>query len=88
VVVPAPAVQAGQSGTYVFVVRPDLTVEARAVMAGQQVDGSVVVEKGLEAGERVVTDGQIRLVPGARVELRPELGASPSSAAAAAAGRS
>jgi len=75
VVVSAPAIQTGQAGTFVFVVRADLTVETRAVVTGQEVDGSVIVEKGLEAGERVVTDGQIRLVPGARVELKPPVGA-------------
>jgi multidrug efflux system membrane fusion protein len=71
VVVPASAVQTGQSGTFVFVVRPDMTVEERPISAGQEMDGSVVVEKGLQTGEQVVTDGQIRLVPGAKVELKP-----------------
>jgi multidrug efflux system membrane fusion protein len=71
VVVPAQAVESGQSGTFVFVVKPDLTVEARPLSTGAEVDGLVIVEKGLEGGERVVTDGQIRLVPGASVELKP-----------------
>jgi multidrug efflux system membrane fusion protein len=83
VVVPAPAIQTGQSGTFVFVVRKDLTVEARPVVAAEELDGEVVVEKGIEAGERVVTDGQIRLVPGAKVELKPPVTA-PSPAAAGA----
>jgi len=69
-VVPSQAIQTGQSGTFVFVVKPDLTVEARPVVVGQEVGGQVVVEKGLKEGENVVTDGQIRLVPGARVELK------------------
>jgi multidrug efflux system membrane fusion protein len=81
VVVPTAALQTGQSGTFVFVVRPDLTVEARPVVTGQEVDGEVIVEKGVKAGERVVTDGQIRLVPGAKVELKPPVTA-PSPAAA------
>jgi membrane fusion protein, multidrug efflux system len=82
VVVPTPAIQTGQSGSFVFVVRKDLTVEARPVVVGQEVDGSVIVEKGVEAGERVVTDGQIRLVPGAKVELKPPVTApSPTPAA-------
>jgi multidrug efflux system membrane fusion protein len=82
VVVPSPAIQTGQSGQFVFVVGKDLTVEARPVVVGQEVDGSVIVEKGVEAGERVVTDGQIRLVPGAKVELKPPITApSPSPAA-------
>ncbi len=81
VVVPTPAIQTGQAGTFVFVVGKDLTVEARPVVTGPEVDGSVIVEKGVEAGERVVTDGQIRLVPGAKVELKPPVTA-PSPAAA------
>jgi multidrug efflux system membrane fusion protein len=68
---------------FVFVVKPDRTVEARPVVVGEDVDGHVVVEKGLEAGETVVTDGQIRLVPGARVELKPPVGAAAASPTAA-----
>jgi multidrug efflux system membrane fusion protein len=83
VVVPTQAVQAGQAGMFVFVVKPDRTVEARPVVVGEDVDGHVVVEKGLEAGETVVTDGQIRLVPGARVELKPPVGAAAASPTAA-----
>ena len=74
VVVPTPAVQTGQQGQYVFVIRPDLTVEARPVTGGPSVDGGTVIEKGIQAGERVVTDGQLRLVPGARVEIKTGLG--------------
>jgi multidrug efflux system membrane fusion protein len=70
IVVPSQTIQTGQSGTFVFVVRPDLTAEARPVVVGQELDGQVMVEKGLKEGENVVTDGQIRLVPGARVELK------------------
>jgi membrane fusion protein, multidrug efflux system len=71
VVVPAAAIQAGQSGSFVFVVRKDMTVESRPVTVGAQVDDEVVVEKGAEAGELIVVDGQIRLVPGTKVELKP-----------------
>lgn len=74
VVVPTPAVQTGQQGQYVFVIKPDLTVEARPVTGGPSVDGGTVIEKGIQAGERVVTDGQLRLVPGARVEIKTGLG--------------
>lgn len=69
VVVPSQAVQRGQQGEYVFVVKADMTVEARTVQLGQGIDGETVVRKGLEAGERVVTDGQLRLFPGAKVAL-------------------
>jgi multidrug efflux system membrane fusion protein len=70
-VVPARAVQAGQHGSFVFVVKPDLTVESRPVKVGRRLGGEVVVDQGLAGGERVVTDGQLRLVPGARVEIKP-----------------
>jgi multidrug efflux system membrane fusion protein len=69
-VVPSQAIQSGQQGTYVFVVKPDLTVESRPVTPGL-VDGrETVITKGLSAGERVVIDGQLRLVPGARVDIK------------------
>jgi multidrug efflux system membrane fusion protein len=74
VVVPSQAIQTGQQGQYLFVVRPDLTVEARPVAAGQGLGGETIVEKGVEAGERVVTDGHLRLVPGAKVEAKPAAG--------------
>lgn len=70
-VVPAQAVQAGQRGPFVFVVKPDLTVEARPVTPGRRLARELVIDEGLAAGERVVTDGQLRLVPGARVEIKP-----------------
>ncbi|MBI4594282.1 MAG: efflux RND transporter periplasmic adaptor subunit [Candidatus Rokubacteria bacterium] len=70
-VVPAPAVQAGQRGPFVFVVKPDLTVESRPVKTGRRLVRELVIEEGLAPGERVVTDGQLRLVPGARVEIKP-----------------
>jgi len=74
VLVPAPAVQTGQKGQYVFVVKSDQTVESRPVVTGETIGGETVVEKGMQAGERVVTDGQLRLVPGARVEIKAGLG--------------
>jgi len=69
-VVPSQAVQNGQDGPYVYVVKDDLTVEPRPVKPGAGVEGVVVITKGLAAGERVVTDGQLRLSPGAKVELK------------------
>src|SRR5204863_754682 len=74
VVVPAPAVQAGQQGPYVFVVMPDLTVQARPIEIGRRLATETIVTKGLSPGERVGTDGQLRLVPGARVEVKPAKG--------------
>ncbi len=70
IVVPSRAVQTGQSGEYVFVVNPDLKVESRPVIVGDVLDDSTVIESGLKAGETVVTDGQLRLVPGAPVEIK------------------
>jgi multidrug efflux system membrane fusion protein len=70
VVVPSQAVQSGQKGQYVFVVKPDQTVEARPVVPGVSDGRDVVIASGLAAGERVVTDGQLRLVPGARVDVK------------------
>ncbi|HTS01221.1 MAG TPA: efflux RND transporter periplasmic adaptor subunit [Thermoanaerobaculia bacterium] len=70
VVVPSQAVQTGQDGPYVYVVKDDMTVEPRPVKTGPSAEGVVVVAKGLAAGERVVTDGQLRLFPGAKVELK------------------
>jgi len=66
-VVPAQAVQTGQDGQYVFVVKNDQTVEQRSVVPGQRVGDDVVIQKGLASGETVVTEGQLRLEAGARV---------------------
>jgi len=71
VVVPTPAIQPGQNGDFVFVVKADQTVEARPVVVGVARDGETVVESGVKPGETVVTDGQLRLVPGARVDVKP-----------------
>ena len=70
VVVPSQAIQTGQQGPYVFVVKSDLTAEIRPITPGLALDGETVVQSGLTSGEQVVTAGQIRLVPGARVEVR------------------
>lgn len=73
VVVPSRAVEAGQQGDYVFVVKmPESTAELRPVTAGRTVKGLTVIERGLQAGDVVVTDGQLRLVPGARVEVKQQ----------------
>jgi membrane fusion protein, multidrug efflux system len=67
IVVPAAAVQASQAGEYVFVVKADRTVELRNVKVERQQGEETVIAKGLSAGEEVVTDGHLRLTPGARV---------------------
>lgn len=73
IVVPSQAVQNGQQGQFVFVIKPDMTVESRPVIVSRTTDGQAVVDKGLAPGEQVVTDGQLRLVPGSRVEIRQAL---------------
>ena len=70
ITVPTQAVQTGQAGQYVWVVRKDLTVESRPVTVSRTQGPLAVVARGLQAGEQVVTDGQLRLAPGARVEIR------------------
>jgi membrane fusion protein, multidrug efflux system len=70
IVVPTQAIQSGQKGQYVFVIKKDLTVEDRLVTVGMAVNSETVIDKGLQAGERVVTDGQLRLVPGAKVQIK------------------
>ena len=74
ILVPSQAIQTGQEGLYVFVVKPDLTVESRPVAVDRPYNGLTVVTKGLEPGETVVTNGQFRLVPGGKVEIKKEPG--------------
>ena len=69
-VVPSQAVQSGQNGTYVFVVKPDKTVEMRMVKVGPTTDTESVITNGLELGDKVVIEGQLRLVPGTRVDIK------------------
>jgi multidrug efflux system membrane fusion protein len=66
-VVPSQAVQTGQDGQYVFVVKADSTVEQRPVTTTQRMNDDIVIDKGLKTGETVVTEGQLRLEPGSRV---------------------
>jgi len=73
ILVPSQAIQSGQEGQFVWVVKPDLTVETRPVDTERSLNGEVVVKQGLQAGDRVVTDGQIRLVKGAKVEIKSGL---------------
>jgi multidrug efflux system membrane fusion protein len=70
ITVPSSAVQVGQNGSYVFVVKADNTVEMRPVTVNRTVGNESVIAKGLNGDERVVTDGQLRLTNGSRVEVR------------------
>jgi membrane fusion protein, multidrug efflux system len=68
IVIPSQAIQAGQQGRYVFVVKDDSTVEYRPVVPGETLDGETVIIQGVAPGERVVTDGQLRLAAGSLVQ--------------------
>ena len=68
-VVPAEAVQNGQDGQFIYVVKADKTVEPRVVTPGRSFERKVIIEKGIEVGETVVVDGQLRLFPGAPIKL-------------------
>ncbi|MCE5194145.1 MAG: efflux RND transporter periplasmic adaptor subunit [Nitrospiraceae bacterium] len=70
IVVPLQAVQTGQSGQYVFVVKNDMTVEMRPVVANRSFNDKAVIEKGLQPNEKVVTDGQMKLIPGVKIEIK------------------
>ena len=69
-VVPSQAVQTGQEGPFVYVVKADRTVESRPVVTGSQFEQDTVIQKGLEPGTTIVTEGQLRLAPGMRVQMR------------------
>ena len=69
-VVPSQAVQIGQDKSFVYVARADGTVEMRTVTTGTTVESMTVIEDGLKPGEQVVTDGQLRLLPGAKYQVR------------------
>ena len=73
-VVPAPAVTNGQQGAFVYVLNADSTVAARSVTVDRTVDEMTIVTAGLKPGETVITDGQLRLSPGARVLVRSAVG--------------
>jgi multidrug efflux system membrane fusion protein len=80
VVVPSQAVQTGQNGQFVYVVKSDQTVEERAITTGIVYHGETVVTQGLASGETVVTDGQLRLAPGLKVDVKASLSADAAMA--------
>jgi membrane fusion protein, multidrug efflux system len=75
ILVPSQAVQTGQQGSFVFVVQPDMKAAIRPIVIGDSIDNQTVVTSGLKAGETVVTDGQLRLIPGATVMIKSGLNA-------------
>ncbi len=70
IVAPTAAIQTGQDGQYAFVVKSDQTVELRPVHVGRARGDETIVLDGLAAGDTVITDGHLRLVPGSRVSVR------------------
>ena len=69
VLVPSQAVQTGQKGNYVFVVREDNTAEQRPVVSTRQFKNMAVIDKGVKPGERVITDGHLKVVPNGKVQI-------------------
>jgi len=87
--VPSQAVQVSQSGPFVFVVKPDNTVDLRPVKPGQRQEGDLtVIESGVTAGETVVVTGQLALSPGAKVTPQPYVPQNPSNPQQSAASKS
>ena len=70
VVVPYTALQITQAGPVIFVVKEDQTVDQRAVTIGQREDDSIVILKGVKAGEKIVIEGQLNLYNDAKVEIK------------------
>ncbi len=70
ILVPSESIEQGPDGRYVYVVKRDLTVEMRPVAVGRAYEGNAVIVKGIREGEQVVTDGQLRLTPGARISVK------------------
>ncbi len=87
VVVPATAVQTSQDGKYVYLVKPDRTVDLRVVSVERQQGSEVVVTEGLAPGDEVVTDGHLRLTPGAPVSVGAGAGAGSDTPPPAGRGR-
>ena len=73
------AIQVGPNGPYVFVIRPDSTVELRLVKPDRTVADKTVVANGIAAGEQVVVDGQLRLGNGTRVNVQRPPGTPPKA---------
>ncbi|HEY1304844.1 MAG TPA: efflux RND transporter periplasmic adaptor subunit [Vicinamibacterales bacterium] len=72
IVVPTAAVQAGQQGPYVFVVKDDHTVDMRSVVVSRTSANETVIASGVQPGETVVTDGHLRLVPGSHISVKAQ----------------
>ena len=80
VVVPATAPQMSAKGNYVYVVKQDMTVDQRPVTLGQRQGEQIVIEQGVQAGEKVVTNGQVGVTPGGKVRIETPNTNQPTSA--------
>ena len=83
VVVPTKAIQTGQQGEYVYVVRADSTAESRPVKTVGVYQNLTVISDGLNAGEQVIVDGQLRVAPNATVVVQSRLPATQTDSPAA-----
>lgn len=86
VVVPSQAIQSGQKGTYVYTIDSNLTAHEQLVKIGRTQDGLTVIEQGLKPGQKVVTDGHLRLTEGTPVVIRTGLATGAASPVGAAGG--
>jgi len=86
-VLPSQAVQTGQEGQFVFVVKDDSTVDQQPVTVGQRIGDDVVIEKGLQSGQTVVTEGQLRLEAGTKVQVGDGRGGAGAGGGARGRGR-
>jgi multidrug efflux system membrane fusion protein len=84
VVVPSQAVQSGQMGQFVYVLKDDQTAEVRPVVIARTYENDSIVEAGLKPGEQVLTDGLLMIKPGAKVQIKESPGSQKSGASSAA----
>jgi membrane fusion protein, multidrug efflux system len=72
IVVPSQAIQTGQTGDFVYVVKSDMSAESRPVKVARSIGSESIISQGVAAGEEVVTDGQLRLIPGIKIQIKGE----------------
>jgi multidrug efflux system membrane fusion protein len=70
IVIPSAALQTGQNGTYVYVVEQDLTAHVQPIQIARTMGDEVVIASGLQPGQRVVTDGQLQVIPDKKVSIK------------------
>jgi multidrug efflux system membrane fusion protein len=69
IVIPSQAITNGQQGQYVYVVKPDSSVESHPVIVDRSIGTDAIISKGVQAGDMVVTDGQVRILPKSKVKI-------------------